>query len=62
MADTPKWGSYSFADGLKIPEVKTLKELARRSEDDLLHVVSILLNSGSEEAAYLAEEIFDANA
>ena len=56
------WGTYSFADGLKVPEVKTLREIARRGGDDLLHVINVLQRSDSEEAEILAEELFDAYA
>ena len=59
MADTPKWGWYSFASGLQVPEVKTLVELARRGGDDLMHVINVLLNSGSQTAEIMAEDLFD---
>jgi hypothetical protein len=58
----PVWGVYSFANGLQVPEVKTLRELAQQSANDLLHVVNRLLNDGSESAVALAEELFDAYA
>jgi len=56
------WGSYTWVNGLTITECKSLKELARRSELDLLHVVNVLLNDGSEEAEELAEELFELHA
>jgi hypothetical protein len=55
----PKWGWYSFARGLELPSPKTLVELAAKGEDDLLHVVNVLLNNGSDEAVAYAEELFD---
>jgi len=58
----PKWGVYSFANGLQLPNEKTLEELACKSKDDLLHVITVLLNNGSEEAVGKAEELFDAHA
>jgi hypothetical protein len=57
-----QYGWFSFADGFVFPEQKTLAELASKGGDHLLHVVNVLLNSGSEEAESLAEALFDAHA
>jgi len=53
------YGWFSFADGFKIPEPKTLAELASKGGEHLLHVINLLLNSGSEEAEIMAEVLFD---
>lgn len=55
----PQWGTYSFVDGWRIPEAKNLMELAAKGNDDLLHVINILLKQDSKEAEDLAEVLFD---
>jgi hypothetical protein len=53
------YGWFSFADGFVKSEPKTLIELASKGGDHLLHVISVLLNSGSEKAEAMAEALFD---
>jgi len=53
------WGTFTFSEGFKTPEGKTLIDLARKGGDDLLHVVNRLLKSESEVAHDMAEELFD---
>ena len=57
--ERPVWGTKSFTRGFELPEAKTLRELASRSRDDLLHVINLLHRNGSEEAIEMAEEFFD---
>lgn len=58
---TKAWGSFTWAEGFKFPDDISLEELAARSEDDLEHVINLLLNIDSDEAVDLAERLFDAN-
>ena len=58
----PKWGEFSFAGGLKVPSLISLARLACKSDNDLEHVINILLNEGSENAEVMAERLFDLNA
>ena len=55
-------GTFSWASGWTKPGEKSLVELARNGGDDLLHVISVLLKDGSEDAEIMAEELFDAYA
>jgi hypothetical protein len=57
--EAPKWGVYSFANGLQVPEVRTLEEQARRGGDDLLNAVGLLMNDGSDAAYAFAERLLD---
>lgn len=54
-----QWGEFSFADGLKLHKLKTLTELAKKSSNDLEHVINLLLRTNNVEAETLAEHIFD---
>ena len=56
---TLNWGTYSWVDGLKIADCKSLRDLARKGGSDLLHVINILLKNDSDEAEDLAEELFE---
>jgi hypothetical protein len=58
----PEWGEFSFAEGLKVPSLIGLAQLACKSVNDLEHVINVLLNEGSEEAEVIAERLFDLNA
>lgn len=57
-----EWGEFTFAEGLKVPSLIGLAELACKSHNDLEHVINILLNEGSEEAEDMAERLFEINA
>ena len=55
----PQWGTYSFAEGWRVPAPISLLDLAAKGGDDLLHAINLLLNDGSKESERLAEDLFD---
>ena len=59
MADTPRWGWFSFTRGLQVPEVRTLEEQARKGGDHLLNAIGRLIRNGSDEAYDFAEKLLD---
>lgn len=54
-----EWGIVSWTEAFKHAEEKSLLQLARKGGDDLLHVVSVLLNRNDQDAELLAEQLFD---
>jgi hypothetical protein len=54
-----EWGIVSWTDKFKHTEEKSLLQLARKGGNDLLHVVSVLLNRDDADAELLAEQLFD---